>query len=243
MAKYRSMLRFLFPLYLILAIALTGCVQYSVGVDFRSQTEGDIIQRIQVSDRLQEFSQEVATQWLQSLEQRAHQLRGKTQRLSEQELLVRIPFHNGAELASKFNQFFHPAETSPETTDQTLPQLTSELKLHQNNWWVVVRNRLQVDVDLRSLAVLSSEGNVLLSPGSLLNLQFALTTPWGAQTISPTEIQTQDHQLIWTLAPGEFNHLEVIFWVPSPIGIGALIIIALVVGGIYLKDRIPAQAN
>lgn len=247
MGKHRSMVRIFWPLYLILAIALTGCVKYDVGVNFQSQTYGQMVQRVQISDRLHDFSQVVAEQWLESLQERTRKLRGKTQRISERELLVTIPFYNGADLASKFNEFFNPTHPQTQPEDETLPQLTSELILAQNNFWVAIRNHLEMDVDLRSLAVLSSEGNVLVSPGSLFNLQFALTTPWSAKPITDPETSLtpisdpENHQLIWTLQAGEINHLEVIFWVPSPIGIGALIILAAVFGGITLKNWFPQK--
>ncbi|MDJ1175950.1 DUF3153 domain-containing protein [Roseofilum capinflatum] len=247
MGKYRSMARILWPLYLIVAIALTGCVKYDVGVNFQSQTYGEMVQRVQISDRLHDFSQVVAEQWLESLQERTRKLRGKTQRISERELLVTIPFYNGADLASKFNEFFNPANPQTPPEDETLPQLTSELNLAQNNFWVAIRNHLEMEVDLRSLAVLSSEGNVLVSPGSLFNLQFALTTPWDAQPITQAENSLtpvpdpENHQLVWTLEAGEINHLEVIFWVPSPIGIGALIILAAIFGGMTLKDWFPQK--
>lgn len=245
MGKHRSRVRIFWPLYLILAIALTGCVKYDVGVNFQSQTYGEMVQRVQISDRLHDFSQVVAEQWLESLQERTRKLRGKTQRISDRELLVTIPFYNGADLTSKFNEFFNPTNLQTQTEDETLPQLTSELNITQNNFWIAIRNRLEMDVDLRSLAVLSSEGNVLVSPGSLFNLEFALTPPWGAQPITEAEnsltpvSDPENHQLIWTLEAGEINHLEVIFWVPSPIGIGALIILAAVLGGMTLKDWLP----
>ncbi|MDJ1177798.1 DUF3153 domain-containing protein [Roseofilum sp. BLCC_M91] len=241
------MVRIFWPLYLILAIALTGCVKYDVGVNFQSQTYGEMVQRVQISDRLHDFSQVVAEQWLESLQQRTRKLRGKTQRISERELLVTIPFYNGADLASKFNEFFNPTNPQIQPENETLPQLTSELNIAQNNFWVAIRNRLEMDVDLRSLAVLSSEGNVLVSPSSLFDLQFALTTPWSAKPITNPETSLtpvsdpENHQLIWTLQAGEINHLEVIFWVPSPIGIGALIILAAVFGGITLKNWFPQK--
>ena len=249
MGKHQSILRVLLPLYALIAIALTGCVNYDIGVDFRSQNYGEMVQRIELSDSLQDFNQAVAEQWLQNLEQRTRQLRGRTQRVSDREILVTIPFSNADELTSKFDRFFNPTNTPGTEDDSGLPKLTSELTIAQNNFWIAVRNRLQVDVDLRSLALVSEDGEVLLAPGSLLDLKFGLTTPWGAKVISTEdntsvpEIDEETHQLTWTLEAGDSHHLEVVFWLPSPIGIGALIIIVAVVGGMYLKDLIPARAS
>ncbi|MDJ1185199.1 DUF3153 domain-containing protein [Roseofilum casamattae] len=249
MGKHQSILRVLLPLYVLVAIALTGCVNYDIGVDFRSQNYGEMVQHIALSDSLQDFNQEVAEQWVQNLEQRTRQLRGRTKRVSDREIFVTIPFSNADELTSKFDRFFNPTNTLGTETDSGLPKLTSELTIAQNNFWIAVRNRLQVDVDLRSLAVVSEEGEVLLAPGSLLDLKFGLTTPWGAKVVSPDEtspapeVNEETHQLTWTLKAGDSHHLEVIFWLPSPVGIGALIIIAAVLGGMYLKDLIPAQSR
>jgi hypothetical protein len=42
---------------------------------------------------------------------------------------------------------------------------------------------------------------------------------------------------MWTLKPGQLNHLEAVFWLPSPLGIGTLVIVLLVLGGFYLKYK------
>ena len=41
----------------------------------------------------------------------------------------------------------------------------------------------------------------------------------------------------WQLKPGELNHLDAIFWLPNPLGIGAILIILISCGGYYLKYR------
>jgi hypothetical protein len=134
------------------------------------------------------------------------------------------------------------------------------LDLTQNNALFVLRNRLSLDLDLRSLGALVNQGNFVVSPESVLDLSFTLNTPWGAKPVAPKlenlaenegdetviepadeiapEVATAGQQLVWKLQPGEVNHLEVVFWVPSPIGIGSLVIIALVVLGNYLKHQL-----
>ena len=100
---------------------------------------------------------------------------------------------------------------------------------------------------MRSLSLLSTSENVLISSGNLLELEFVLNTPWGATVINPIgipegseaplllNVDLNGKQVIWTLKPGEINQLEAIFWVPSPIGIGTVIIILITALGIYLK--------
>ncbi|MEG4408471.1 DUF3153 domain-containing protein [Microcoleus sp. MON2_D5] len=240
---------FLLPLVFCLLTLVTGCVQYDVGVNFESQTRGEIVQHIKLGERLTSFSSETVAEWLKSVESRVRLLDGKTKRLSPTEVLVRIPFNNGAELQDKFNQFYNPIApttkyrtASPLETD--LPKFESHLSVKQNNLLLVLRNRLSLELDLRSLSLLSSNGSLLLSPGGLLELDFSLNTPWGAKSIETVagalvpETYQQGKQLVWKLKPGEVNYLEAIFWIPSPVGIGALIIALFVAAGIALKYQI-----
>ena len=247
--KRKKHFLFLLPLFFCVLNLVTGCVQYDVGVNFDSQTRGEIVQHIKLGEKLTSFSSDTVADWLKSVERRVRLLDGKTKRLSEREVLVSIPFNNGAELEDKFNQFYSPiAQTaksrvaSPLETD--LPKFESHLKVKQNNLFLVLRNRLSLELDLRSLSLLSSNGSVLLSPGGLLELDFSLNTPWGAKSIEtaagaivPASYQ-DGKQLVWKLKPGEVNYLEVTFWIPSPVGIGALIIALFVAAGIALKYQI-----
>ncbi len=247
--KKKNNFFFLLPLVFCLLTLVTGCVQYDVGVNFESQTRGEIVQHIKLGERLTSFSSETVAEWLKSVERRVRLLDGKTKRLSQTEVVVRIPFNNGAELQDKFNQFYNPiAQTaksrvaSPLETD--LPKFESHLNVKQNNLLLVLRNRLSLELDLRSLSLLSSNGSLLLSPGGLLELDFSLNTPWGAKSIETVagalvpESYQQGKQLVWKLKPGEINYLEAIFWIPSPVGIGALIIALFVAAGIALKYQI-----
>ena len=251
--KRKKHFLFLLPLFFCVLNLVTGCVQYDVGVNFDSQTHGEIVQHIKLGEKLTSFSSETVGDWLKSVERRVRLLDGKTKRLSDREVLVSIPFNNGAELEDKFNQFYNPiAQTaksrvaSPLETD--LPKFESHLSVKQNNLLLVLRNRLSLELDLRSLSLLSSNGSLLLSPGGLLELDFSLNTPWGAESIEtvvgalvPASYE-QGKQLVWKLKPGEVNYLEATFWIPSPVGIGALIIALFVAVGIALKYQIlPAM--
>ena len=241
---------FFLPLVFCVLNLVTGCVQYDVGVNFDSQTRGEIVQHIKLGERLTSFSSDTVAEWFKSVERRVRLLDGKTKRLSDREVLVSIPFNNGAELEDKFNQFYNPIAqtaksrvTSPLETD--LPKFESHLSVKQNNLLLVLRNRLSLELDLRSLSLLSSNGSLLLSPGGLLELDFSLNTPWGAKSIETTvtgalvpESYQQGKQLVWKLKPGEVNYLEAMFWIPSPVGIGALIIALFVAAGISLKYQI-----
>lgn len=231
----KSVIRFLVPVYILLLTMLTGCVEYDIGVQMNSQTHGEIVQLIQLQDQLTIFSRATLQTWLDSIDERVRQLSGKTEMVSDEALKVMIPFNNGAELAVKFDKFFNMANS--QNDEDNLSLLASSMTVSQNNFILAIRNHLHLDLDLRSLAVVSAEENLLLSPERFLNLKFALTTPWGAKLIGDeTGVGRSGNQLLWTLEQGKLNHIEAIFWVPSPIGIGALIIILLVAGGTYLKE-------
>jgi hypothetical protein len=176
---------------LLASLLLSGCVKYDVGVNFEGQHHGAIVQHIKLGEQLTNFSNSQAQEWLRSLERRAQQLEGKTKRLSNQDIVVTIPFNSGTELESKFNQFFNPVVkkgSSSKTVDTVdLPNFNSKFRLNQGNFFFWQRNQLSYDLDLRSLGVLSANGNIIVSPGSLLDLQFSLETPWGARSVEKAE--------------------------------------------------------
>jgi hypothetical protein len=231
-------------LVVITSLLLSGCVKYDVGVNFNHSNSGELVQHIKLGERLTSFSGDYVYAWLDSIENRARKLEGKARRISQEEIIVTIPFSNGQELQTKFNEFFsshntQKVEANANETNSELPKIESNLLLFQNNFLLLVRNRLIYDLDLRSLALIASKGNVLADTGAILDLEFSLKTPWGAKNIQLTENavepQKQGNQLVWRLQPGELNHIEVVFWLPSPLGIGALLIILFVWGGLYLR--------
>lgn len=228
----------------LVVLLLSGCVRYDVGVNFDNPHRGEIVQHIKLGERLTSFSGDSAQEWLNSIERRTRQLEGKVKRLSNEEIAVTIPFNNGAELESKFNEFFNPVEkknSSRVKTTEELPTIDSHFKLNQNNLLLLLRNKLSYDLDLRSLSLISTNNSVLANPGSILDLEFSLNTPWGAKSIEkdsnavhPESYQNR-RQLVWILKPGQLNHVEAVFWLPSPIGIGTVLITLFVAAGIYLR--------
>ncbi len=227
---------------LLTSLLLSGCVHYDVGVNFDGPNRGEIVQHLQLGDRLSGTSSQ---QWLDTLERRTRQLGGKTQRDDSQGITVTIPFSSGAELNQKFNDFFQPptAKETAKKSDITLPKIQSDLKLGQSNFLLLLRNKLSYTLDLRSLGGVSANGNLLVNPGSLIDLEFRLNTPWGARSVTDSadsiaaESLQQGHQLVWKLQPGQVNHLEAVFWMPSPLGIGTVVIILLAIAGFYFKYK------
>ncbi|MEH1966264.1 DUF3153 domain-containing protein [Nostoc sp.] len=240
-------------LVLLTSLLLSGCVKYDVGVNFDNSNSGELVQHIKLGERLTSFSGDYVYEWLNSIERRARKLEGKAQRVSQEEIIVTIPFSSGRELQEKFNEFFNsranqPSESVQGESDSELPKIESNVLLEENNFLLLVRNRLIYDLDLRSLSLIASKGNVLANAGSILDLEFSLKTPWGAKNIQlPETAMSNDkplgvyapekngNQLVWKLQPGELNHIEAVFWLPSPLGIGGLLIILFVSGGLYLR--------
>ena len=239
-------LRF-FWVILLSSLLLSGCVQYDVSVNFEGQHRGAIVQHIKLGEQLTSFSNDTSQEWLKSIESRARQLQGKVKRVSDEEIIVTIPFSNGQELASKFNQFFNPVAKKDSHSEAGntvgLPSFYSKFDLKQGNFIFVQRNKLSYDLDLRSLGVLSANGSVIVSPSSLFDLQFSLESPWGTQSLNKAgnaivpEVYDDGHQLVWKLQPGQLNHIEAVFWLPSPLGVGTFAILLLVLGGFYLKYK------
>lgn len=239
----------LLGMVLLASVLLSGCIQYDVGVHFASPTRGEVTQHIRVGERLRSFSDATVKQWLATIEQRTRSVGGRVERLPDQELVVKIPFSNGADLEAKFNQFFNGThEQMTSLVPSELPQVTSQLSMARNNLLLVERNRLSYDLDLRSLGVLSTNGTVLVSPAALVELAFRLETPWGARSVTAGDsvrpaVQRSGRELVWTLTPGELNHLEAVFWMPNPLGIGTVMIVLLVLGGQTLKSRLSSQKD
>ena len=238
-------MRFLLPVILCLATLLTGCVDYDVGVKFTTPYKGEITQHIKVSEQLTSLAPSESRKWLNSIEKRSRELKGNVKKLNAEELLLTIPFSNGAELRQKFNQLFQTSIVPNATIPQgkaDLIQLNSQVSLNQNNLVFVERNSIDLAIDLRALEVLTKQDKITIAADSLADLEFQLNTPWIAYSISDSDYlqprkDTLKKGLVWQLHPGEMNHIKAVFWLPSPIGIGTGIIILLMLLGFLFKYR------
>ena len=233
--------KLLLSLILSLVTMLTGRVDYDVGINFQHPHNGTIVQHITIGQQLASLSETEAKKWLRSIEKRSQKLQGKVKKINSQELLVTIPFGNGAELVSKFNQLFHnEAYSNYSETDNQLTQLDSQVALKQSNLILFERNSLDLTIDLRALESLSHQEKVTIPVESLADLEFHLNTPSLTRSVSgKTNLQATktEEGLIWQLQPGQINHIKAVFWLPSPVGIGAGIIILLMITGFAIKYR------
>jgi len=243
MMQKRPQFNWLLPFLLACVVFLGGCVKYDVGVNFEGANRGAIAQTIKLSDQLTSFSRSEAQNWLKSIQRRAKKLGGRSKRLSDQEILVTIPFASSGDLETKFNRFFNPEDTQQQSTQLDFVRLNSEIQVKQNNLIFFQRNRLHLKADLRALGVLTNQGNVIVDPGSLLEIEFSLLTPWGARTVDLSEnavipVVSQDRkQITWRLKPGVINELEAVFWLPSSIGIGTIAIALFILLGFFGKYK------
>lgn len=239
---------------LVSSLLLSGCVKYDVGIQFSDANHGEIAQYIRFDEQVTGVGDSVLRTWLNTLEYNAKKAGGRIQHPSEQEWLIKIPFYNAKDLESKFNHFFQPPALLRSQTHLADTNLGSHLHLTTGNLVLWQRTRLEYDLDLRGLefpgleAERSSDTKLTESP---LAIEFRLSTPWGAkvthkatrsntgdttETLSPF-VRQQGKQLIWQLHPGMLNHLEVVFWLPSFLGIGLVLIVLAVAVGIYRTSQ------
>jgi len=239
---------------IFLASLLCGCLDYDASIQFKGANQGQLVQHVRLDRQLAKLNPGGTAAWLDSIETRTQQLGGKVDRRSEQELVATIPFYGGKDLEARFNQFFQAGATAvhPVVTQQTSvdasrsdsPQaFLSQLKLTQDNYGVVRRNHLVYDLDLTSLSH-SPEDLIDGGWGTVLTLN--LDTPWGAHWADPVSLSPTSpkfsgwpkavgQRLTWQFYPGQVNHLDVIFWLPSPLGIGGIVIIGVTLVGFRLK--------
>ena len=259
----------------VLALGLSGCMEYDVGIRFNSQTAGAIVQEIHLN-RLMTVGAVTFEDWFESLEQETRNLKGFSRRRSPQDLELTLPFVNGADLVQKFNQLFdrsQPPQVSSSNSSNSSNNaasngttgvfpLTARIDLTQQNALLAIRNHLDLQVDLTRLGMITPEGDRLFDTDPLLQLNFYLETPWGVQwrttstASTPTGLtasgstftgstftgsigatHTQGNRASYPLRSGEINHITATFWIPSPVGLGALGILLLVTIGQRLLPK------
>lgn len=220
MVKLRALFVRLITL-LALSLSLGGCVEYELGIQFDSQTHGTLIQTLHLDDQFVALNSEARQQWLQIFIQEANTFSGKVSSLEDGTLQVRIDFYNGDDLVQKFNQLF--AEDGLMTQVPGAPPLLAHLDLTQKNWGVALLNHLHADIDLSALIADSTVADSTVNDGGALDR-------WRTVDLSfQLDSLRESHQ--WPLQAGQINTIDTTFWIPSPIGIGAMGIALLCAGG------------
>jgi hypothetical protein len=219
-------------IFLTIAIGLSGCVKYDTGINFTNLSDGEIVEHIQLGDRLNSFSQNAVKTWIASIKQRTIQAQGQIERLSDREYKVTIPFNNPEELITKIDRYFNPNSTQAETK--------SQIQIERRNLLLITRNHLTYDIDLRSLSVVA-DTKVSIDAANSVNLNFSISSPWGVKNIdtqnAPTIASSDARQITWQLKPGKTNHIDAVFWLPNLLALGAVAIGLISAIGYYIKYR------
>ncbi|MBW4657546.1 MAG: DUF3153 domain-containing protein [Drouetiella hepatica Uher 2000/2452] len=252
-------------LILVAFFLLSGCVRDDISIRFSDANHGRFVQQIRIAQPVTELEGVMAIAWLERLEHQTESLGGWVQHPGSQESILTLPFFNVKDLETKFNQLFASEfETGfdmgklknnkfKDNEREALPTIASHLKMRSGNWIFWQRMVLDCELDLRSLNEIFVRGvsepgassgmaKVAIDPRQILSLEFRLSTPWGARALETAHTparRSQGRQLIWKLEPGEMNHIAAIFWVPSPIGTGAMLIVFLMLIGLYIKAQSP----
>ncbi|WP_373539156.1 DUF3153 domain-containing protein [Chamaesiphon sp.] len=227
-----------------IAIALSSCVKYDTGVNFTSLNYGEIVEHIQLSEQLNTFSHKAVTAWVASIEQRAIRAQGRLQRLTDREFQVTIPFNNTQELVTKIDRYFHPAPVNLpaqlSSSATSTSKLNSQMQIEQSNLLLAVRNHLIYDIDLRALTI-AADPKITIAADNPIDLEFSLHSPWSIKNGNTSNVASvkaiDERHITWQLQPGALNHIEAIFWLPNPLGIGAIFIIIVSSAGYYFKYR------
>ena len=223
----------------LISIALSGCVKYDTSINFSSLNSGEIVEHIQVGEQLNSFSRTAVRDWLMTIEQRTKQAQGKMEQISDRDFKITIPFNNAQDLTNRLNLYFNPTTQMTAGNSATISHLTME----QSNFLVVVRNHLSYEIDLRSLPAKS------YTASSPLDLNFSLQSPWGVSSKNSNLVpigakSDSDRQITWQLKPGQIDRIDAVFWLPNPLGIGAICICLITIIGYYLKYRqLPGMSN
>ncbi len=84
----QKLLRLWILFFMLLAsLLLSGCVKSDLEINFQGQSGGEIVQRIQLSDRLTALNGSATQQWFHVIKRQARQLQGRVKQ-SEQEIHV-----------------------------------------------------------------------------------------------------------------------------------------------------------
>ena len=211
-----------------LALGLSSCVDYQLSIQFDSQTHGVLVQTLHLDDRFVALNSEVRQQWLQVFIEEAKTFSGKATSLDDGTLQVRIDFNNGADLVKKFNQLF--AAEGLMTQVPGAPPLLAHIDLTQRNWGVALLNQLHADIDLSALKADTAVGNGgPLDRWRTLDLNF--------------QIGSFGETSQWILKPGQVTTIDTTFWIPSPIGIGAVVITLLCAAGYGVRHGLGGSFN
>jgi hypothetical protein len=218
MQKIRDFFRAIgYLVTLSLLVVMTGCVKYDTTINFHSFNSGELIQHITLDQQFYDIDRPAIDTWLKSIEQRGAKINAQITKASPRDLTMTLSFRRVSELVDKFNQFFVAG------ADRQAPK--AKLAIAESNFLLASRYQLLYDIDLHSL----NPNQPGLEKAKALDFQFALQVP------NSLNLNTNPANR-WQLQLGTENHLDSVFWLPNPIGIGGLAIGLWVVIGYGLKS-------
>ena len=249
----------------LVLLLCSGCVQYRMELAFNWLGGGTIVQNLKWDEEVGKFvgkySEAAINEFTHEIDRRTQAAGGRSDRLSDSEMMVEIPFESYTQLASKFNAFFDRplqllssgkipqagyAVGDGKGMQPVLPSLLvdrvsgpKELEVSKQGFFFADRYDLSYVIDLTELSLPSSGGFLTLSADRLLDLRFALKTPIAASTSNATV--RAGNQLEWHLDTGNLNQVTASFWTPSPVGI--VVLVAAALSAFALAWRLLDRAN
>lgn len=242
----------LWGLALVLCLGLGGCFQADLTLRFDHQTHGTLRQSIQLGERGMALAQTALQPWMADLRPAIQRLGGHLEQTADT-IAWEVPFSTGADLVDRFNQVFDSSQDEGRADNAILKtpaaawmhawkvpglgEIPYQLAIDQATWPWGSRMHLSYDLDLQSLASLENNGEGRNSP----TLGFRLETPWGLSRIADESTPPTDQgatAALWQLTPGQIYRIEVWFWVPNLVALGALAIAIAVVLGYVLRYRV-----
>jgi len=233
-------------LLIVLALCLGGCFQADLTLRFDHHTHGQFTQFIYLGERGAALASTSLTPWLEARRRQVRVLGGSVSQDAESIRLI-VPFSTGPDLVNRFNQVF--AEDVPEASASSQKPLSIpnlgvipfDLQVEQQNWGLASRTHLIYDLDLRDLPVPDEQLAQSGRPVSPSRLSFRLQTPWGVRQVCPGSalpVVSLPYEADWSLEAGLLNHIDVLFWLPNAVGLGAIGIGSLVLLGYFLRYRL-----
>lgn len=201
-------------LLLLLAGLLGGCVE--VRSDLRFEGPG----RLQLSHQLRSTTGPISP-WQRRLEGELAS-RGFRLEMRDGESRLRTPVLPAPQA---LDAWVGSVSVAGALAGLALPSPRAELR--ERNWLVGVEQRLRLEVDLADLEPMA---------GLRLELGLAPLRPQAVRIATPRPAVAEGDGLLWRLAPGGANRLEVRCWRWNPLGIGGLAI-ALALGLALLLQR------
>lgn len=116
-------------------------------------------------------------------------------------------------------------ERAGRTAGLSLPP--PDLSIHERNWLVGVQQNLSLKLDLTEIDSLPRD-SLAVTIGPSTDLRHVNSVPVPARL--------EEQRLVWSLAPGEVNHLQLHRWQWSRLGLGSLVILGLLLVSTLLQS-------